>query len=124
MLGEATTALFRGIAAKVGRHRRRRFRRLSGRILATVLCIYLTSAALSLVQGWLMTGVTQRVCYRMRREIIEKIDRMPLGRTSSAVEHGRRDEPRYATTSTRSASRSARASTQLMIASVAQLDRA
>ena len=77
VLGEATTELFRGIAAKVGGTGGVDFT-LIGRILATVLCIYITSSALSLVQGWLMTGVTQRVCYRLRRQIIEKIDRMPL----------------------------------------------
>ena len=77
VLGEATTELFRGIAAKVGGTGGVDFT-LIGRILATVLCIYITSSALGLVQGWLMTGVTQRVCYRLRRQIIEKIDRMPL----------------------------------------------
>lgn len=77
VLGEATTELFRGIAAKVGGTGGVDFT-LIGRILATVLCIYITSSALNLVQGWLMTGVTQRVCYRLRRQIIEKIDRMPL----------------------------------------------
>lgn len=77
VLGEATTELFRGIAAKVGGTGGVDFA-LIGRILATVLCIYITSSALSLVQGWLMAGVTQRVCYRLRRQIIEKIDRMPL----------------------------------------------
>ncbi|HJI96797.1 MAG TPA: ABC transporter ATP-binding protein/permease [Collinsella intestinalis] len=77
VLGEATTELFRGIAAKVGGTGGVDFT-LIGRILATVLCIYIASSALSLVQGWLMTGVTQRVCYRLRRQIIEKIDRMPL----------------------------------------------
>lgn len=77
VLGEATTELFRGIAAKVGGTGGVDFA-LIGRILATVLCIYITSSALSFVQGWLMTGVTQRVCYRLRRQIIEKIDRMPL----------------------------------------------
>lgn len=77
VLGEATTELFRGIAAKVGGTGGVDFA-LIGRILATVLCIYITSSALSLVQGWLMTGVTQRACYRLRRQIIEKIDRMPL----------------------------------------------
>lgn len=77
VLGEATTELFRGIAAKVGGAGGVDFT-LVGRILATVLCIYITSSVLSLMQGWLMTGVTQRVCYRLRRQIIEKIDRMPL----------------------------------------------
>ncbi len=77
VLGGATTALFEGIAAKVGGTGGVDFD-LVGRILAAALCIYLTSAALNLVQGWLMTGITQRVCYRLRRDIIETIDRMPL----------------------------------------------
>lgn len=77
VLGEATTALFEGIAAKVAGTGGMDFS-LVGGILACALCIYLTSALLNLVQGWLMTGITQRVCYRLRREIIEKIDRMPL----------------------------------------------
>ncbi len=77
VLGEATTELFRGIAAKVGGTGGVDFSFVA-RILATVLCIYLTSSALNLIQGWLMTGITQRVCYRLRRQIVEKIDRMPL----------------------------------------------
>lgn len=43
-----------------------------------VLGLYLLSTLFSFVQGWLMTGVTQKVCYRMRRDISEKIDRMPM----------------------------------------------
>lgn len=77
VLGEATTELFRGIVAKVGGTGGVDFS-LVARILATVLYIYLTSSALNLIQGWLMTGITQRVCYRLRRQIVEKIDRMPL----------------------------------------------
>ena len=56
---------------------------------------------MNLVQGWLMTGLTQRVCYRMRREIIAKIDRMPLSyfETNSVGDvmsrgHQRRRHPR------------------------------
>lgn len=77
VLGEATTELFNGLAAKVMGTGSIDFGRI-GIILASLLCLYLTAAALNLVQGWLMTGITQRVCYRMRKEIVEKIDRMPL----------------------------------------------
>ena len=77
VLGEATTELFNGLAAKVMGTGSIDFGRI-GTILASLLCLYLTAAALNLVQGWLMTGITQRVCYRMRKEIVEKIDRMPL----------------------------------------------
>lgn len=77
VLGNATTQLFEGIAAKVAGTGSVDFDAV-GMILATALCIYVSSAFLNLVQGWLMTGITQRVCYRLRREIIEKVDRMPL----------------------------------------------
>lgn len=78
ILGQATTELFSGIAAKVTGTGSIDFAKI-GYILATLLCLYITAAFLNFVQGWLMTGITQRVCYRMRREIVEKIDRMPLG---------------------------------------------
>ena len=78
VLGEATTELFNGIAAKIGGTGGIDFGRI-GFILASLLCLYVTAAGFNFLQGWLMTGITQRVCYRMRREIIEKVDRMPLG---------------------------------------------
>ncbi|MDO4596001.1 MAG: ABC transporter ATP-binding protein [Coriobacteriaceae bacterium] len=77
ILGQATTALFNGIAAKVAGTGSVDFS-LVAHILATALVLYLSASAFNLVQGWLMTGITQRVCYRLRREIIEKVDRMPL----------------------------------------------
>ena len=77
ILGSATTKLFEGISAKVLGTGSIDFAGI-GYILAGLLCLYITSAAFNFCQGWLMTGVTQRVCYRMRREIVEKIDRMPL----------------------------------------------
>ena len=49
-----------------------------GLILLSVLLLYLISAVFMFVQGWLMTGITQKICYRMRRDISEKINRMPL----------------------------------------------
>lgn len=78
ILGDATTELFSGVAAKVAGTGAIDFAAV-GRILATALVLYVSAAAANLVQGWLMTGITQRVCYELRREIIEKVDRMPLG---------------------------------------------
>lgn len=78
ILGNATTELFNGIAAKVAGTGGIDFGAV-GYILASAVCIYVSAAAFNFVQGWLMTGITQRVCYRLRREIIEKVDRMPLG---------------------------------------------
>ena len=78
ILGQATTELFNGLGAKIAGTGSIDFT-LIGAILGFALTIYVSSACFNLVQGWLMTGLTQRVCYRLRREIIEKIDRMPLG---------------------------------------------
>lgn len=77
VLGRATTELFNGIAAKICGTGGVDFGAI-GLILGTALTIYISSSVLNLVQGWLMTGITQRVCYRLRREIVEKIDHMPL----------------------------------------------
>ena len=78
ILGAATTKLFEGFTAKLAGTGGIDFSGI-GYILAGLMCLYATSALFNLLQGFLMTGLTQRVCYRMRREIIEKIDRMPLG---------------------------------------------
>ncbi len=47
-------------------------------ILLLTLALYALSAVLNFVQGWMMAGISQKVCYRMRREISEKINRMPM----------------------------------------------
>ncbi len=78
ILGQATTELFQGLAAKVAGTGTIDFTRI-GTILLTLLGLYVLAAFLNFLQGWLMTGITQRVCYRLRREIIAKVDRMPLG---------------------------------------------
>ena len=49
-----------------------------GSILLIALLLYAVSAAFMFIQGWIMTGVTQKMCYKMRRDISEKINRMPL----------------------------------------------
>ncbi|MDD2957585.1 MAG: ABC transporter ATP-binding protein [Lachnospiraceae bacterium] len=77
ILGKATTVLSEGLMNKISGTGGIDFGRI-GQILLTVLGIYVISAALSFCQGWLMTGVTQKICYRMRKEISEKINRMPM----------------------------------------------
>lgn len=49
-----------------------------GTILLFALLLYVISAAFMFVQGWLMTGITQKICYKMRKDISEKINRIPL----------------------------------------------
>lgn len=77
VLGMATTKLFEGFTAKLAGAGSIDFSGIF-HILAFLMCLYATSALFNLLQGLLMTGLTQRVCYRMRREIVAKIDRMPL----------------------------------------------
>ena len=77
ILGKATTELANGLMAKIQGTGGIDFTRI-GQILLFVLGLYLLSTLFSFVQGWLMTGVTQKVCYRMRKDISEKIDRMPM----------------------------------------------
>ena len=78
VLSEATTELFEGLSAKIAGTGGIDYHAIAV-ILATTLALYLTSAACTFVQGWLMSSVSQRTCYQLRRQIAEKIDRMPLG---------------------------------------------
>lgn len=77
ILGQATTELFSGLVAKVQGAGSINFGKI-GTILLLLLGLYLLSALFSFIQGWIMTGVTQRLCYRLRRDISEKIHRMPM----------------------------------------------
>ena len=77
VLGNATTELANGLMARISGTGGIDFAAI-GKILIFVLCLYCVSALLSFIQGLLMTNVTQKVSYRMRREIIEKIGRMPM----------------------------------------------
>ena len=77
ILGNATTEVIRGVQASAAGKGGIDFA-LIGRILVTLLCIYLASAAASGIQSWIMTGITQRVVYRMRGEIADKISKVPL----------------------------------------------
>ena len=78
VLSTATTELFDGIVAKIGGTGGIDFDTIA-RILLLTLGLYLLSAACSFVQGWIMSSVSQRTCYELRRGIAEKIDRMPMG---------------------------------------------
>ena len=77
ILGRATTALSEGLMEKIRGTGGIDFGYI-GQILLFVLGLYLLSAVFSFVQGWIMTGVTQKVCYRLRKEISKKINRMPM----------------------------------------------
>lgn len=77
ILGNATTEIFNGLVSKVSGGAGIDFDKI-GKILLTVLALYGVSALFSYIQGFIMTGVSQKLTYRMRKEISEKINRMPL----------------------------------------------
>lgn len=77
VMGKATTALAQGLSKKIAGTGGLDFTYIA-RILLITLALYVVSAVFTFIQGWLMTGVTQKICYRMRKEISEKINRMPM----------------------------------------------
>lgn len=77
ILGKATTALAEGLGRKIAGTGGMDFDYI-GKVLLFVLCLYLLGAAFNFLQGWIMTGITQKICYRLRKEISEKINRMPM----------------------------------------------
>ena len=77
IMGKATTALGEGLMMKIAGTGGIDFDYI-GKILLFTLGLYALSAIFSFIQGWIMTNVTQKVCYRMRKELSEKINRMPM----------------------------------------------
>lgn len=77
VLGQVTTKLFEGLVAKVNGTGDVDFAWIA-KTLGFLLYLYLASSVCSLIQGWLMTGVTQKICYRMRKEIAAKIAVVPM----------------------------------------------
>ncbi len=77
VMGKATTALVEGLTNKIAKTGGIDFIYIM-KILLFTLLLYLGSAAFTFVQGWLMTGISQKMCYRMRKDISEKINRMPM----------------------------------------------
>lgn len=77
IMGHATTELANGLMRKVAGTGGINFDKIA-HILLLTLALYLISAFVSFLQGWIMTGITQKVVYQMRKEIAEKINRMPM----------------------------------------------
>lgn len=77
ILGKATTKLFEGIMAKIAGTGSIDFTYI-GQIMIILICLYLASALFAYIQGWIMTNVSMKVSYNFRKNISEKINRMPL----------------------------------------------
>ncbi len=77
ILGKATTEIFHGLVGKISGTGGINFEKI-GRILLILVALYLISALLTFIQGFIMTGISQKLCYRFREEISKKINRMPM----------------------------------------------
>jgi ATP-binding cassette subfamily B protein len=77
ILGRATTALFNGVMAEMAGTGSIDFTYI-GQILVFTLLLYVASAILSFIQGWIMTNVAMKVTYQFRKDISQKINRMPF----------------------------------------------
>lgn len=77
ILGKATTALSEGMMGKITGTGGIDFSYI-GKILIIVLCLYGVSCGFNLIQGLVMSTITQRLCYKLRKELTEKINRMPM----------------------------------------------
>ena len=77
ILGDATTEIFDGLIRKVSGGSGIDFTKVA-HILAFLLCLYVASAVFSFIQGLIMTHVSNNVSYQMRKDISEKIHRMPM----------------------------------------------
>lgn len=77
ILGNATTELVNGLMSKINGTGGISFDKVGGWLLFA-LGLYLVSACLNFGQGFIMTGITQKMCYRLRKELSEKINRVPM----------------------------------------------
>jgi ATP-binding cassette subfamily B multidrug efflux pump len=77
ILGKATTKLFEGVLAQIAGTGAIDFAYI-GNIILLTLGLYLISALFAYIQGWIMSGVSMDITYRFRKDISEKINRMPL----------------------------------------------
>ena len=77
VMGKATDALAEGLGNKIAGTGSIDFTYI-GKILLFTLGLYICSAVFSFAQGMIMTGITQKTCYRMRQDISKKINRMPM----------------------------------------------
>ena len=77
ILGNATTEIYNGLISKISGGEGINFQKIL-EILLTLLGLYLISMLFSAIQGFTMTGVAQKLTYKMRNELIEKINKLPM----------------------------------------------
>jgi ATP-binding cassette subfamily B multidrug efflux pump len=77
ILGKAITKLFEGVLAKIAGTGNIDFNYIN-KIIMILAGLYLLSAFFGYIQGWIMSGISMKVSYKFRKDISEKINRMPL----------------------------------------------
>lgn len=77
ILGKATTEIFEGLVSKIKGGSGIDFTKLKN-IMITIIILYVSSTVLSLIQGFIMTDISQKISYKFRRDISEKTHRMPM----------------------------------------------
>lgn len=87
ILGKATTEIFRGLVAKVSGSGLGIDFDYIGKILVTILALYLVSSIFQFMQSYIMSGISQKLCYNLRNEMEHKLDRMPMNYFESRT-HG------------------------------------
>ncbi|MDY6152533.1 MAG: ABC transporter ATP-binding protein [Terrisporobacter sp.] len=78
ILGKATTEIFNGLVSKVSGNGTGIDFDAIKRILITLILLYVVSAVLSFIQGFIMSGISQKVAYNLRDELVKKINRLPM----------------------------------------------
>jgi len=86
ILGTATTTLFDGVVKQITRSGSIDFTKI-GQILLTVIGLYVSSAILQYVQGWVVSGIAVKITYTLRKDILTKINKMPF-RAFDSTNHG------------------------------------
>ena len=77
ILGNATTEIFNGLISKLSGGSGIDFNKIAS-ILILLLILYLVSSLFSYIQGFIMTGITQKYTYNLRKKVVDKINRLPI----------------------------------------------
>ncbi len=77
MLGNATTEIFNGLVGKISGGSGIDFEKI-GQILLTLLGLYIVSSIFSFIQGFTMTSVAQKLTYKLRNDLVLKINKLPM----------------------------------------------
>ena len=78
ILGKATTEIFNGLVSKVSGNGTGIDFDAIKRILITLILLYVVSAVFSFIQGFIMSGISQKVAYNLRDELVKKLNRLPM----------------------------------------------